>query len=136
MKILTIAFLFFWFTSPVSLVKSTKQEWKGGQGKSEGVNYKIQVVVKKSSDFIKFTSVKINDKESRFKLFKNNKPLKKDEGFNKNDTILISTSITYKVEDRKPVKHPDNVIISYTYKSKNKELEVKEFEKIKTLMYP
>ena len=136
MKILTIAFLFFWFTSPVSLVKSTKQEWKGGQGKSEGVNYKIQVVVKKSSDFIKFTSVKINDKESRFKLFKNNKPLKKDEGFNKNDTILISTSITYKVEDRKPEKHTDNVVVSYTYKSKNKELEVNEFEKIKTLMYP
>ena len=136
MKILTIAFLFFWFTSPVSLVKSTKQEWKGGQGKSEGVNYKIQVVVKKSSDFIKFTSVKINDKESRFKLFKNNKPLKKDEGFNKNDTILISTSITYKVEDRKPEKHPGNVVVSYTYKSKNKEFEVNEFEKIKTLMYP
>jgi len=136
MKILTIAFLFFWFTSPVSLVKSTKQEWKGGQGKSEGVNYKIQVVVKKSSDFIKFTSVQINDKESRFKLFKNNKPLKKDEGFNKNDTITISTSIIYNIEGRKAIKHPDNVVINYSYKSKNKKLEVTEFEKLKTLMYP
>ncbi len=136
MKILTIAFLFFWFSNPVSLVKSTKQEWKGGQGKSEGVSYKIQVIVKKSSDFIKFTSVKINDKESRFKLFKNNKLLIKGEGFNKNDTIIISTSITYKVDDRKPVTHLDNVVINYTYKSKNKELIVKEFEKIKTLMYP
>ena len=54
----------------------------------------------------------------------------------KNDTILISTSITYKVEDRKPENHTDNVVVSYTYKSKNIELEVNEFEKIKTLMYP
>ncbi len=136
MKILTIAFIFFWFSSHVSFVKSTKQEWKGGQGKSEGVNYKIQVVVKKSSDYIKFTHVSINKNKSRFKLLKNNKPLKKNEGFNKNDTIIISTSITYKVEDRKPKKHPDNIVIYYTYKSKNKELEVNKFEKIKTLMYP
>ena len=136
MKIITIAFLFFWFTSPVSHIKSTKQEWKGGQGKSEGVKYKIQVIVKKSSKDINFSSVNINDKDCRFKLFKNNKPLKKNEGFNKNDTILISTSITYKVKDRKPIKHPDNIVINYTYKSKNKELKVNEFEKLKTLMYP
>jgi hypothetical protein len=136
MKLLAIAFLFFWFSNPVSLVKSTKQEWKGGQGKSEGVNYKIQVIVKKSSDYIKFTSVKINDKDCRFKLFKNNKPLKKEDSFKKNDTLLVSTSITYKLDDRKPQKHPDNVEINYTYKSKIKKLEVTQFEKIKTLMYP
>jgi len=136
MKIITIAFLFFWFSSPVSLVKSTKQEWKGGQGKSEGVNYKIQVIAKKSSEYISFTSVTINDKDCRFKLFKNNKPLKKDEGFNKNDTLLISTSINYKVEDRKSTKHPDNIVVNYTYKSKLKELKVNEFEKLRTLMYP
>ena len=136
MKILTIAFLFFWFTNPISVLKSTKQEWKGGQGKSEGVNYKIQVIVKKSSTDINFNSVIINNKNCKFKLFKKNKPLNKDTIFAKNDTLTISTSITYKVEENKREVSTDDVKIHYTYKGKPKVLEVNKFENLKTLMYP
>jgi hypothetical protein len=136
MKILSIACILFWFTNTVTVVDSTKQEWKGGQGKSEGVNYKISFIVKKSSKDICLTSVKINNIDSKYKVFKNNKPLKKDEGFSKNDTLILSTSIIYKVEDRKKVKHPDNVNIYYTYKGKEKQIEINEFVKLKSLMYP
>jgi|GEM_PF-5029542 hypothetical protein len=136
MKILIIAFLFFCFTNPVSVLKSTKQEWKGGQGKSEGVNYKIQVIVKKSSANINFKSVTINNKECKFNLFKNNNLLKKDYVFVGNDTLTISTGITYKVEENKIKVSSDEVKINYTYKNKQKILEVNKFEKLTTLMYP
>ncbi len=136
MKILIIAFLFFCFTNPVSVLKSTKQEWKGGQGKSEGVNYKIQVIVKKSSTNINFKSVTINNKECKFNLFKNNNLLKKDYVFVGNDTLTISTGITYKVEENKIKVSSDEVKINYTYKNKQKILEVNKFEKLTTLMYP
>lgn len=136
MKLLIITFIFLWFGNPVSIIKSTKQEWKGGQGASQGVNYKIQVVVKKSATEIMFNSAVINGNNSNIKVYKNNKLLEKIGGFNRNDTLIIITSITYKIEDRKSVKHPDDVVIKYRYKNRNMQLKVKQFDKLKTIMYP
>jgi hypothetical protein len=74
----------------LKILKATSQEWRGGiKNSKNGIEYKFEFVVNKSSNKISIDSLTLSGKKTDYNIYKKNDihPLK---NFSKNDTLIIS----------------------------------------------
>ena len=123
------------------IVKATMEEWTGGLKESgKGINYRITVLVKKNSDKLKIYGIRIKDKEYDCRIF-NLSDENKGKYFEKNDTILITSSIRngYKAKSNKKEQITSDcnaeLVIDYNLRKKEKCIPVNNIEKLKPKYY-
>ncbi len=142
MKTIPILFIIFTFCfgKPAKQLDANMQEWVGGIGSTKGINYTVTFVMNKSSDKIIPVKVSLNAADLKFIILKNNKKLNKIK-FNKGDTLIFKCSYSenLKLQDNKHQKiNKKKLYITFNClnSKKQKIIEITEFKKLKTLMYP
>lgn len=100
---------------PFDVLQSTSQQYTAGRQESgKGVNYKVQVVVQKSSPKLSFKSLTVNGEELAIKIQNNNKQFVTE--FAKGDTLTISAS--GKIHDKELNRKVASVYLNYQFKNK------------------
>ncbi len=129
------------FSKDFKIIDATMQEWTGGlQESGKGVNYRITVVVKKKSDKIKIDGIRIKEKVYNCRIFNlSNKEAGKY--FEKNDTILITSSIRINNKSNSNTEKPlfgdcsPEASIDYLFKGRKRCIPVSNIKKLKPEYY-
>lgn len=132
---------------PVKLVSATSESWTGGfKGSGRGVNYRLTLVVNKSSRVLSFDSLWVGDRPFQVQASKPN-PFNPADGFQRKDTVIIYASLHQGANldgellplptvDGRQVAYKGEALLSYWLKGKRHFLVIETLEALPSVEYP
>ncbi len=143
-----LAIIFLFFGAKVKLVDSTSQEWYGGRYESgRGTDYSLTLKARAGSDKLVIDKLWVGEElyeASALKDFAR----RTEKSFEKGDTIYVRAGKKLLPDEQgvmknvsgKKIKPPKSfsgsALLVYTWKGKQKFLEIKEFRVLEKIIYP
>lgn len=138
----------FFLGSPVKNLDATSQEWAGGTYESGyGTNYQLLFKTRGGSDKLAFHDLWVGDKYFQVVAIKE-LTKRNDLNFEKGDSVYVVAREVYRPdkngnyqreithEKACPITFESAALLGYTWKGKQKFLEIKSFRKLEKLIYP
>lgn len=136
------------FGSRLSLLDATSQDWAGGTYESGyGTYYKMTFKARGGSEKLAVHDLWIGD--HYFQVEAVSDPVRrKEKNFHRGDTVYVFSTLTYKPDaqgqyTRQPTENKacpreftGAALLGYTWKGKQKYLEIKAFRELEKLIYP
>jgi len=136
------------FCTKVKLVDASSQKWIAGRFESGyGTDYLITIKARAGSDKLVFDKLWIGDDYYEVNALRN-LAKRSDLAFEKGDTVFIRAGEKYlpdengKMVQQKgktlepPTEFTGAALLGYTFKSRRKYLEIKEFRVLEKIIYP
>ena len=109
---------------PVRIIDATSEAWSGGvRGSGRGVNYRIKVVVNRSSNLLQFDSLWVGDRGYDVQASRPF-PFQVNDGYKRNDTVILYAKM-YQASNRDgdliplpdspkpPIDYEGDALVSY-----------------------
>lgn len=145
---LLIILMIFLCGSKAKLVDATSQEWAGGIYEAGyGTNYIITLVAKGNSDKLIINDLWIGEDYFKVSAVKS-LAARNDLAFEKGDTVYVAAGLTLKPDKNGkyiktlkgskelPEEYTGAALLGYTWKGKNKFVEIGDFRKLEKIIYP
>jgi hypothetical protein len=145
--ILLSLMLFNFRPEPVKLIEASSESWTGGfKGSGRGVNYRVKIVVNRSSKVLSFDTLWVGERAFQVQASRPN-PFNPQDGFSKKDTVIIYASLhqttgqdgellPLPAVNGKQVAYKGEALLSYWLKGKRHFLVIETFSELPSVDYP
>lgn len=134
--------------SRLKLLDATSQEWAGGIYEAGyGTNYKMTLLARGGSDKLAIHDLWIGEDHFNVQAFAS-QTNRSETAFARKDTLYVRAGITYQPDENgryikkgstdtpRPEGNDGLAILGYTWKGKQKYLEIASFRELEKLIYP
>lgn len=134
-------------SEPFQIVDATSEAWAGGvKGSGRGVNYRVKLIVNRSSRVLQFDSLWVGERAYNVQASRPF-PFQVDDGFKRKDTVIIYASLHQESDSdgelmplpqtpRPPIKYDGDALLSYWLKGKRHFKVLKTVRELPRVDYP
>lgn len=143
-----LAAVFLFFGAKIKLIDSTSQEWYGGRYESgKGTDYILTLKARGGSDKLIIDRLWVGEELYEVEAVKN-LAKRSDKEFKKRDILFVRAGKKLKPDENgrmknvsgkkvnPPVEFSSPALLVYTWKGKEKYLEIEEFKVLEKIIYP